>query len=144
MRRRSAPRIVCKAAPAQCIELQIDFEPRHALRQSRGEIGLGGNPDAVGVEHDMADIAALGGGDDRKRSGVQGRLAAADLQQVGLAFARGQGVEHALRWSARGSWPESCGEDPAKQVGQVRLQVSLISISARQLCCSWSGQSPQS
>jgi hypothetical protein len=37
---------------------------------------------------------------------------------------------------ASGNCPDNAGDDPAKQVGQVRLQVSLISISARQLCCS--------
>jgi hypothetical protein len=36
------------------------------------------------------------------------------------------------------------GEESAKQTGQVRLQWSLISTSARHECCSWSGQSPQS
>ena len=84
----------------------------------------------------MADVAALGGGDDRKQIRVHGRLAAADLQQVGLAFARDQSVEHGLDGRREAAGPSSCGEDPAKQIGQVRLQVSLISISARQLCCS--------
>ena len=32
----------------------------------------------------------------------------------------------------------------AKHTGQLRLQASLISTIARQLCCSWSGQRPQS
>ena len=89
-------------------------------------------------------LRRLRGGDDREQLRVQGRLAAADLQQVGLAFAGDQRVEHRARPSASGNWPGSAGDEPAKQVGQVRLQVSLISISARQLCCSWSGQSPQS
>jgi hypothetical protein len=35
--------------------------------------------------------------------------------------------------------PVLAGEELAKQVGHVRLQCSLTSISARQLCCSWSG-----
>ncbi len=37
---------------------------------------------------------------------------------------------------ARLSCPGRRGEESAKQTGQVRLQASLISISARQLCCS--------
>ncbi|NLS75574.1 hypothetical protein E3H11_43905, partial [Bradyrhizobium brasilense] len=36
------------------------------------------------------------------------------------------------------------GEESAKHTGQVKLQCSVISISARQECCSWSGHSPQS
>ena len=36
------------------------------------------------------------------------------------------------------------GEESAKQTGQARLQASLISTMARQECCSWSGQRPQS
>jgi hypothetical protein len=38
--------------------------------------------------------------------------------------------------TASGNCPGRAGEEPAKHVGHVRLQVSLISISARQLCCS--------
>jgi hypothetical protein len=36
---------------------------------------------------------------------------------------------------ASGNCPGNAVDEPAKQVGHVRLQVSLISISARQLCC---------
>ena len=46
--------------------------------------------------------------------------------------------------SARLVWPPFPTALSAKQTGQVRLQASLISTMARQLCCSWSGQRPQS
>src|ERR1700738_3926862 len=87
VRRRSVPRIVCSAARLSASELQIDLEARHVFGEPRGEIGLGSDADAVGVQHKVADIAALCGGDDREQLRVQGRLAAADLQQIGLAFA---------------------------------------------------------
>jgi hypothetical protein len=81
--------------------LQIDLEARHVFGEPRGEIGLGRDADAVGVQHKVADIAALCGGDDREQLRVQGRLAAADLQQIGLAFAADQRVEHALDYGER-------------------------------------------
>ena len=53
-------------------------------------------------------------------------------------------IQHALRSPRASAASLRAGEDSAKHTGQVRLHVSLISISARQECCSWSGQRPQS
>ena len=45
---------------------------------------------------------------------------------------------------ATGRWLPCTSAASAKQTGQARLHAALISTIARQLCCSWSGQSPQS
>ena len=46
--------------------------------------------------------------------------------------------------SASGRWLPWMSVALAKQTGQARLHAWLISTIARQLCCSWSGQRPQS
>ncbi len=46
--------------------------------------------------------------------------------------------------SSRLRSPVRFTEESAKQTGQLRLQASLTSMIARQECCSWSGQRPQS
>ena len=118
------------------IELQIDFEPALALGQPRDEIRLR----AMRMPLVLIITWRIGRAPHRVEDGeelrMQRRLAARDLHQVGLAFARHQRVEHALdRRRAAGAWLRA-GEESAKQTGQVRLQCSLISISARQECCS--------
>ena len=80
----------------QRIELQIDLEARLEGRQPLHEIRLLGDADAVGVEHDVADGPPLGRRDDLDDLRVDGRLAARELQEVGLAFAGDQRIHHAL------------------------------------------------
>ena len=78
------------------IELEIDLEAGLEFRERGGEIGLPRDPDAVGVEHDVADRLRLGERDDVENLRVDGRLAAGDLHEVGHAFARDQRVEHEI------------------------------------------------
>ncbi len=126
------------------IELQIDLEPALALGQPRDEIRLARDAQPVGVDHHVADRPRPHRIEDGEQIGMQRRLAAGDLHQVGLAFAGDQGIEHPLDGRERKLLARAPARNSAKQTGQVRLQCSLISISARQECCSWSGQSPQS
>ena len=110
--------------------MQIDLEARHAVGEPRGEIGLGRDADAVGVQHKVADIAALCGGDDREQLRVQGRLAAADLQQIGLAFAGDQRVEHALDYSER-QLPGQCRRRTG-ETGRACQVAGLVDLDQRQ------------
>ena len=66
------------------------------LRQGVDEGRILGDADAVGIDHDVLDRPPARRGDDVEDLRMDGRLAARDLHQVGLAFARHQGVQHAL------------------------------------------------
>ena len=81
---------------AQGIELQIDLEPRPQLRQSLDEGRLIGEAHAIGVQHEMADRTLLRQPQDLEDLGMERGLAAADLQQIGLALARHQRIQHGL------------------------------------------------
>ncbi len=76
--------------------MQINLEGAFHLGQCRDEIRILGDADAVGVQHHMADRPAPRRVQDLEDLWVQGRLAAGDLQQIRLAFALDQEVEHAL------------------------------------------------
>jgi hypothetical protein len=78
------------------IELQIDFEPALPFGEPGGKIRLLRDPDAVGVHHHVADRSRPHQLEHVEEFGMQRRLAARELHQVGLALARHQCVDHAL------------------------------------------------
>ena len=116
------------------IELQIDFKAAFVLRQPGHEIGLARDPQAVGIDHHMADRAGANPSRIAKKSGCRvGRRPKSAPDPARLAGH--QRVQH-LSMVDRDAKLVRAGEDLAKQTGQVRLQCSVISISARQECCS--------
>jgi hypothetical protein len=119
----------------QCVELEIDFQRRGITGQTRDELPVLRDADAVCVDHHVADRAALHRVEYREEFGVDGRLPARKLHQVGFAFARHQGIEHGLDLGQR-RWLPWTSAASAKHTGQERLQALLISMIARQECCS--------
>ena len=108
------------------IELEIDFEPALALGELRDEIGLLRDADAVGVDHGVADRPPPHRIEDGEELGMQGRLAARQLHQVRLAFARHQRVEHPLdrrERQVRGLLRRGIGE--AHRAGEIAVLVDL-------------------
>ena len=84
------------------VELEVELELRHVGGEALGEAVFLRDADAVGVDHQVLDGAALGGVEDGEEVGVDGRLAAGDLHDVGLDFVADDGVEHALRSASSG------------------------------------------
>ena len=78
----------------EAVELQVYLEPGHVVGQTGGELRLVGDPDAVGVYHDVAYRAGLGLVEDAEEVGVQGRLAARDLDDVGLTLVLHHRIQH--------------------------------------------------
>src|SRR6185437_416873 len=76
------------------VELQIDFEVRHIGGQLLYEVPIVGDPDAVRIHHQVFDRPRLGQVEDSEEIGMDGRLAAAELDDVGRALAGDDGVEH--------------------------------------------------
>ena len=81
---------------AEAIELEIDLETDPDLFQLLGEALFLGDPNAVGVDHDVADRTRPRRGDDLPELRMDGRLAAGELDQVRLALGRDHRVEHRL------------------------------------------------
>ena len=80
----------------KAVELQVDLEPGPALGEGRDEVRIGGNTQAVGVDHHVPDRPCLRCVNYGEDFGMDGGLAAGQLHQVGFAFAGDQCVEHAL------------------------------------------------
>ena len=78
------------------IELEIDLEPRRIARQPFDEGPILRDPHPVGVDHHVADRAALHRVEDREELGMDRGFAARELDEIGLAFARHQRIEHRL------------------------------------------------
>ena len=126
MRDSAAPRRFLSADVVQRIELQVDLEARPELGQRIDEGRILGDADAVGVQHHVLDRPAACGGDDLEDLGMDGGLAARDLHQVGLAFARHQRVEHALDLGqAAVRVPLGRGVGEAHRAGEVAGLVDL-------------------
>ncbi len=116
------------------IELQIDFEPALALGQLRDEIRLLRDAQAVGIDHHVADRAAARLVEDREELRMQGRLAAGNLHQVGLALARDQRVEHARHRRDRQVFRLlRRGLRKAHRTGEIAVLVDLDQRQARML-----------
>ena len=81
---------------AQRVELQIHLESTLHLGERGDELRILRDADPVCVQHHMPDRPGACSADDVKDPRVQRRLAAGDLQQVRLAFALDQQIEHAL------------------------------------------------
>jgi hypothetical protein len=80
----------------QRVELQVDLEPALVLGEPRGEIRLLRDADAIGVDHHVAHRPRAHRVEHGEELGMQGRLAARELHQVGLALAGDQRVHHAF------------------------------------------------
>ena len=94
--RRSAPRRSSSAAALEGVELQIDLEAGAVLGQAPGEVRLAGDAHAVGVDHQVLDRAPPGQVEHLEELGMDGGLAAGDLDDVRLDLVAHHGVEHAL------------------------------------------------
>ena len=108
------------------IELEIDFEPALALGEALDEIGFLRDPDAVGVDHGVADRPPPHRIENGEEIRMQGRLAARQLHQVRLAFARHQHVEHTLNsreGQVRGLLRRGIGK--ADRAGEIAVLVDL-------------------
>ena len=124
-RQRGAAQVLQRRV-VQRIELQVDLEARPELGQRIDEGGILGDADAVGVQHHVLDRPAPRRGDDLEDLRMDGGLAARDLHQVGLAFARHQGVEHALDLGqAAMGVPLGRGIGEADRTGEVAGLVDL-------------------
>ena len=60
--------------PLEAVELKVDLETGHVVGQSSREVRFVGNPDAVGVDHDVANGTSLGLVEDTEEVGMQGWL----------------------------------------------------------------------
>ena len=81
---------------AEGVELEVELELGHVGGEAVGEGFVLRDADAVGVDHEVADGAALGGVEDFEELRVDGGLAAGDLDDVGLGFVGDDAVEHAF------------------------------------------------
>jgi hypothetical protein len=64
------------------------------LGELGGEVWLLGDPQAIGVDHHMADWLGAGERQDFEELRVQRRLAAGELNEVGLTLAGDDRIEH--------------------------------------------------
>ena len=78
------------------VELQVDFEAALVLGEPRDEIGLLRDPQAIGVDHHVLDRPRAHDVEHVEEVGMQRRLAAGKLHQVGLALACHQRIDHAF------------------------------------------------
>ena len=81
-------------ALAQAVELQVHADPQ--LGEPPDERGVGGEADAVGVEGHRPDRLGPAELDDLDDLRMDGRLAAAEHDHLGLALAGDEDVEHAV------------------------------------------------
>ena len=85
----------------QRVKLQVDFQPRLERRQRLHELRLLGNPDAVGIEHQMADGPPFRRRDDLQDLRMDCGFTAGQLQKVGLALAGHQRIHHPFNFCQR-------------------------------------------
>jgi hypothetical protein len=78
------------------VELEVELEAGHVGGELLGEAWLSGDADAVGVDHEVADGAFATHVEDAKEVGVEGGLAAGELDDVGLELVGNDAVEHGL------------------------------------------------
>ena len=78
----------------QPVELEIDY--RLQLGEPVQEGVVPGDTHAVGVDHHLADTPALGRLNHLQQVGVDGGLAAAELDDLGVAFDLDEPVQHEL------------------------------------------------
>src|SRR4029453_3236115 len=78
------------------IELQINLEIRHVFCQPLREHLILGDPDAVGVHHEMADRCRLCPIENGEEVGMKRRLTAGDLPHGGLSLFAPDRVDQAL------------------------------------------------
>ena len=76
------------------IELEIDFEIIFVVGEAFDEIFFFGDADAVGVDHQMLDWAALGQFHNLEKIWVDGGLSTGELDYVGVTFVADDGVQH--------------------------------------------------
>ena len=79
----------------QAVELQVDLQPVAHRRERFDQARVVGQADAVGVDHHGLDRLLVGVADHAHEVGVQRRLAAGELQDVGHAFELDVAVDHA-------------------------------------------------
>ena len=108
------------------IELQIDLEAGLQLGERCDEILVARDADAVGVQHDVADRLRLGELQDVEDLRMDGRLAAADLHEIGQALALDQRLQHGVdlgEAAILGARGRGLGE--AHRAGEIAFLVDL-------------------
>jgi hypothetical protein len=108
---RSAPLSFAKRRAAERIELQVQLETRKVVFEPPREVRLLRDPHPVRVHHQVLDRPLLGGVEDLPELRVDRRLAAGDLDDVGLAFVADYAVHHELDLLERRCVPTRCGDD---------------------------------
>jgi hypothetical protein len=76
------------------IKLQINFGVGSFGGDAFGEVGLLGDFQAVGIDHDVTNRAGLREFEDLKKVGMNRRFAAGNLHDVGMSFVANDGIEH--------------------------------------------------
>ena len=93
----ASPRRRARGVVGEAIELQIDLEPMAPLGQMLDEGGVVRDSDTVGVDHHHVDRLLAGVVDDRGDIGMDGRLAAGELQDFRPAFNRHEPIDRRAR-----------------------------------------------
>ena len=78
------------------IKLEIEFEVRHVGGEASNELFVLGDPDSVGVHHQVANRALLRQIKDAEKIRMHCGLAARDLHYIRTPFIADDGIEHAL------------------------------------------------
>ena len=96
---------------------------------------------SVGVDHRERNATGFGGAHEVENLRMDRGLAARKLNHLRGAFGADEVVEHRFHFF---DGQAEAGTGYAKQSGQFILQLLLTSMMPRQVCCWWSGHSPQS
>src|SRR5258708_6819684 len=88
-------RITARRMSAKSTPSRFASESAFALGKLRHEIRLARDAQTIGVDHHVTDRARARLIENAEKIRMQGRLAAGELHQIGLAFACDQRVEHA-------------------------------------------------
>ena len=119
-----------RSTEAQAVELEVDH--RVLLGQFVQELVVEGDAHAVGVDHDLAYAPVPGGLDHLHQVRVNGGLAAAELDDLGVTLSLHEAVKHELHLLHRQAEADPCiGEtDGAVQVaGRVDLDQGQAYVS---------------
>ncbi len=76
------------------VELEVHLEARHVPGEPAGELGVIGDPHAVGVDHQVLDRPLAGQVEHGEELGVDRRLAAGDLHDVRPPLVPHDAIQH--------------------------------------------------
>ena len=125
------------------IELEIDFQTVAHGGQLGDQGGVARQADAVGVDHHGLDRLFVGITDHAHQIGMEGRLAAGELQHVGNLFEVDIAIDHALIGGKVDVFPARSRFGETHGAFEITTGGNLDQSDAG-VCCSCSGQRPQS